>query len=244
MLVDGHDGDPLPYLDLLVERMIVQGLAQIRPGDDVVAREYGRGEAARPGRVRWVVEPISGAANLVTGMPACAVSVAAQQDGVTLAAAVADPASGWLWSAARGAGAVLREPVGTEFALWPRHVDRLDQARIATGFSGDRGVRLRQGQVAGRLLTEVRDLRTVGSTALHLCWVASGFVDGFYEHGADPASWAAGALIAEEAGAMVHAPGAPGHDHGVIGDPVFAANRGVATDLVLALRRAGAQTVL
>ncbi|WP_331709306.1 inositol monophosphatase family protein, partial [Microbacterium sp. CCH5-D1] len=50
------------------------------------------------------------------------------------------------------------------------------------------------------------DLRSVGSAALGLCLVAEGSVDAFIETDLYEFDWAAGALIAEEAGLIVKRP--------------------------------------
>ena len=46
----------------------------------------------------------------------------------------------------------------------------------------------------------------MGSAALNLCWVADGRLDGYYEHDTKLYDYAAGALIAAEAGAQVELP--------------------------------------
>jgi myo-inositol-1(or 4)-monophosphatase len=46
-------------------------------------------------------------------------------------------------------------------------------------------------------------VRRMGSAALDLCMVAAGRLDAHYEHGLHVWDWAAGALIAAEAGAVV-----------------------------------------
>lgn len=53
------------------------------------------------------------------------------------------------------------------------------------------------------MLPAVRDIRRIGAAAVDLCWVACGRVDAYYERGLQPWDWAAGAVIAEEAGAVV-----------------------------------------
>jgi myo-inositol-1(or 4)-monophosphatase len=53
----------------------------------------------------------------------------------------------------------------------------------------------------------VGDIRSLGSAALELCWVAAGRSDGYYEDELERWDWAAGALIAREAGAGVSALG-------------------------------------
>ena len=54
-----------------------------------------------------------------------------------------------------------------------------------------------------QLLPRVRDIRRAGAAALDLCMVACGRLDGYYERGLNAWDWAAGSLIASEAGATV-----------------------------------------
>jgi myo-inositol-1(or 4)-monophosphatase len=54
-----------------------------------------------------------------------------------------------------------------------------------------------------RLLPLVRDIRRGGSAASDLCWLAAGRLDAFFEAGLAPWDWAAGSLVASEAGARV-----------------------------------------
>jgi hypothetical protein len=63
--------------------------------------------------------------------------------------------------------------------------------------------RARQAEILRALLPCVGDIRRPGSAAVSLCWVACGRLDAFYEKGLQPWDYAAGALIASEAGADV-----------------------------------------
>jgi myo-inositol-1(or 4)-monophosphatase len=71
---------------------------------------------------------------------------------------------------------------------------------LATGFSYDPGRRARQGRAAGELLARVGNLRRLGSAALDLCALAAGWVDLYYEGPLHEWDFAAGLLIATEAG--------------------------------------------
>ena len=64
-------------------------------------------------------------------------------------------------------------------------------------------VRQRQGGLVGALVGRVRDIRRAGAASVDLCSVAAGRVDGYFERGLEPWDLAAGALIAEESGAVV-----------------------------------------
>jgi myo-inositol-1(or 4)-monophosphatase len=165
------------------------------------------------------------------------VSVAATVDGVSVAGAVVEPASGRVWSAALGGGADL-----DGHRLRVSEVRRLDHALVGTGFSYRSELRQRQGALAGALLPRARDLRRFGSAALDLCAVAAGRLDGYYEHAIQPWDWAAGALIAAEAGAVVRPPGSS--RGGIVdGTPMMlAATPGIVEELAHTLAELGAAT--
>lgn len=192
--------DVVTAIDTESERLIRARLAQLRPQDEVYGEEEGgRSDAAR---VTWFVDPIDGTVNFVHGHPQFAVSVAASLAGRMVAGAVVEPVSGRVWTAARGAGAWL----GAD-RLRVSDSARLDLAVVATGFAYRTARRRRQAALLQTVLGEVADVRRAGSAALDLCAVAAGWVDGYYEHGLGPWDWAAGTLIAEEAGATVVFPG-------------------------------------
>ena len=64
----------------------------------------------------------------------------------------------------------------------------------------------------------------MGSAALNLCWVGAGLLDGYFERGIKVYDYAAGALIAQEAGAQVSLPPAAG-------GLVWAASPAIANEL-------------
>ena len=82
-------------------------------------------------------------------------------------------------------------------------LDRLETALVATGFGYEADRRALQAEVLVRALPRVRDIRRAGAAALDLCSVACGRVDGYYERGLKPWDWAAGRIVASEAGAAV-----------------------------------------
>jgi myo-inositol-1(or 4)-monophosphatase len=221
--------------DRAVERLIRERLDEIWPGVPVIGEEEG-GRAPADG-LSWVVDPIDGTVNYLYGYPCYAVSVAAQVDGVSVAGAVADPAGDRMWTASRGDGARLNGRLLNVSAA-----TRLELALVATGFAYAAQRRVRQAALWAALLPRVRDLRRPGASSLDLCAVAAGWVDAYVEHGLHRWDWAAGALIAEEAGAVVRLPTDRDID-GLGADVVFAATPGIADALRVALIDCGAGSV-
>ena len=84
---------------------------------------------------------------------------------------------------------------------------------LATGFGYDPAHRQVQVRALEALLPGFGDVRRIGSAALDLCMVADGTLDAYAEFGTQEWDWAAGALIAEEAGAAVRRPASPDGTH-------------------------------
>jgi myo-inositol-1(or 4)-monophosphatase len=200
--------DVVTAVDTASEEHIVSRLLAARPDDGVLGEEGA--EHVGSSGVRWVVDPIDGTVNFLYGVPAYAVSIAAEVDGVVRAGAVLNVATGELFSATTGGGAWLTTPGAEPRPLTGSRPTSLEQTLVATGFGYRVEQRRAQGAVVARLLTQVRDIRRMGSSALDLCSVAAGRVDAYYELDLKPWDHAAGALVAGEAGIVVAGlPGRP-----------------------------------
>ena len=203
--------DVVTEMDRRSEALITGRIRADRPGDAVLGEEGGQtsgGSAGdgsarrRPGAVRWVVDPLDGTVNYLYGLPDWAVSIAAEVNGTVVAGVVEVPRFGETFTAVAGQGAWLHRGE-TTVALRCNSGVTLAQALVGTGFGYAAGRRQVQGEVVAALLPYVRDIRRGGSAAVDLCSVAAGRLDGFFERGLNYWDFAAGGLIAREAGAMV-----------------------------------------
>ncbi|MFI1962618.1 inositol monophosphatase family protein [Streptomyces pathocidini] len=187
--------DVVTEMDLASEKLITGFLAEERPDDGFLGEEGASSEGSSG--VRWVIDPIDGTVNYLYGLPAWAVSIAAEVDGEAVVGVVEVPSRGETFRAVRGGGAYLGDR-----RLAVRPAPPLEQALIGTGFGYLTERRAAQAEVLRTLLPRVRDIRRGGSAAIDLCDVACGRLDGYYERGLNPWDYAAGALIAREAGAQ------------------------------------------
>jgi len=194
--------DIVTHADRESETLIRSLLAEARPDDGFLGEEGGA-DVGSSG-LTWVVDPIDGTVNFLYGIPHYAVSIAVvegEPDPATwraLAAVVANPAIGEVFTAAAGGGAFL----GTE-PIRVAPASDLSQCLVGTGFSYSADQRLDQAAIVAKLIGRVRDIRRVGTASLDLCAVACGRLNAYYERGLKPWDHAAGALIALEAGAAV-----------------------------------------
>jgi len=217
--------DIVTEADREAEALIRGLLAEERPGDGFFGEESGA-ERGTTG-LTWIVDPIDGTVNFLYGIPHYAVSIAVvegepdPQTWTALAGCVVNPASGEVYEATVGGGAFLGgSPIRVADAVPLAH------ALVGTGFAYDSVTRGEQGQLAADLLPFVRDIRRLGTASLDLCFVAAGRQNAYYERTLSPWDYAAGALIAREAGATVKGAGEaqPGRDLVIAGHPDVAAD--------------------
>lgn len=194
------DTDPVSEADQAAERMITAALCDARPGDGLLGEEGANRESASG--LRWVIDPLDGTVNYLYGHPAWAVSIACEDAAGAVVGIVHQPALQHTFSAVRGNGAFLDgKPISVNDPV------ELAHALVGTGFAYDAEHRRRQAGIVAQVLPQVRDVRRIGSAALDLCMVAAGMLDGYYEEHTAHWDWAAGALIASEAGAQVRVAG-------------------------------------
>ena len=188
--------DVVTVMDKAAERVILDGLAAARPEDTVISEEGGGKEGSSS--VSWLVDPLDGTVNYLYGIPHYAVSVAAQEAGATVCGVVVDVERRLTYSAIVGEGS-YRD--GERLSCSQQTDPAL--SLVGTGFNYEVPLRTAQAARLPMLLPVIRDIRRAGSAALDLCAVACGQLDAFFEAGMYPWDWAAGGLIAQEAGARV-----------------------------------------
>jgi len=206
--------DIVTQMDIAVERLITRRLSELRPQDGILGEE-GASSGGISG-ITWIVDPIDGTVNYLYGLPHWGVSIAAAagspdpREWTLLAGAVYD-GTRTLWSAGRGLGSWRDETPLKRTDAAP-----LSQSLLATGFQYVASWRAAQARVVAQILPQVRDIRRLGACSVDLCLVAAGDLDVYYENGLNPWDFAAGALVAEEAGVRIGAAdGGPAH-HGLL----------------------------
>jgi myo-inositol-1(or 4)-monophosphatase len=186
--------DIATQMDKKAEKFIVESLLAARPDDGIIGEE-GSAVASKSG-ITWVIDPLDGTVNYFYGLPGWNVSIAAKDKDGSIVGVVTAPTINSTWWATRGGGAFYNghqircnEPIA------------VDRALIATGFQYDVAHRTTQMTDLAKLVPLARDVRRNGAAAVDLCHVAMGALDGYYEAGLKEWDWAAGGLVATEAGA-------------------------------------------
>ncbi|HEV2368957.1 MAG TPA: inositol monophosphatase family protein, partial [Acidimicrobiales bacterium] len=93
------DGTPVGEADMAVEKVLLESLADARPGDAVLSEESGtRGASAR----RWIVDPIDGTVPFLAGDPEWGTHVVLEVSGEIVIGVVTRPALDRRYWAQRG----------------------------------------------------------------------------------------------------------------------------------------------
>lgn len=183
---------PVTEADLAVNALLAARLRAARPEYGWLSEEDGDDPDRTRRAAVFVVDPIDGTRAFAAGQDAFAISIAVVRDGRAVAGVVHLPARGTTYAAEAG-GPALRD--GAPLATSGR--DSPEGARMLTSAAA-----LAPAHWAGPVPAVTRHFRP--SLAWRLCLVAEGRHDGVLTLG-DTWEWdvAAGALIAERAGATV-----------------------------------------
>lgn len=183
-------------VDLHSEEMLQSGLKSILPDAGFYGEETG---CQGHDHLRWIVDPLDGTTNFLSGLEQFSISVALEKDGRTQLGVVYRPASEEIYAAVRGQGVRHNGQIRGTLAG-----QSLRLALIGTGFPFRSADLARYFfPCAEDVLYRCRGIRRCGSAALDLCYVASGYLQGFWESDLQPYDVAAALLFLEETGCTV-----------------------------------------
>ena len=204
------DADWVTAFDVAAENAVRAVIADARPHDVITGEELAPALPAEASGYRWSIDPLDGTMNFIRNIAYYGTSVAVMgPDGEWLAGVVNAPALRRIYFASKGGGAWLDETradglQSTRQLRGP--VESRGGTLLSTSLTYDPDVRRRLVSELDGRLDHFGDFRRLGSAALELCAVAEGSVDAYLEYGLFEHDFAAGGLIAEEAGAWVHRP--------------------------------------
>jgi myo-inositol-1(or 4)-monophosphatase len=181
------------------EALIVERLAAAFPGDRIVAEEGSRVDGQAGGGRVWYIDPLDGTTNFAHGFPLFSVSMGLVENGRPVLGVVEAPAVGWSFSGsvAGGGASCNGRPIA------PSQVDRLGGGLLVTGFPYARNPVQTNLPEWGAFTAAAQGTRRLGSAALDLCFVACGWLDGYWERALHPWDLVGGAAIVLAAGGQV-----------------------------------------
>lgn len=190
------DGSLVTAADLAVQRSICDELGRAYPELPVLGEEMSRQEQERllgdADTGVWCLDPLDGTSNYAYGFPYFCVSLALLRGGEPILGCIYDPVHGECFCAERGGGAFLD---GKPLHLDSKRTELGDcLAMVDLKRLPERDL-LRMGAASS-----FRSQRNLGAVALDWCWLAAGRFQLYLHGGQKLWDYAAGRLIATEAG--------------------------------------------
>ena len=191
------DGSLVTEADHAAQRMLSRSLAAVHDvpllGEEMTRVEHERIFAA--GGRFWCVDPLDGTRNFAHGIPTFAVSVALIEDARPVFGTVYDPIADEAFFAVRGAGAWLNHRPLTVPKDAPMLRDAVADVSLRAPFNAMRAAFKQRPPFARRV--------TGGSATLAWCHLAAARIDALISPAQKMWDYAAGSLIAHEAGASL-----------------------------------------
>jgi myo-inositol-1(or 4)-monophosphatase len=189
--------DLVTDVDKRCEELIVSSLEREFPGFGILGEE-GTDQSGLPDSpYRWIIDPLDGTTNYVHNFPFYSVSIALFEHDEPSIGVVHWTPFQRTYTAIADHGSYLNGR-----RLRASNTASLSGALVATGVPYDRASSVENNvDYIGHIIPRVQGLRRAGSVALDTSFVGEGVFDGYWELKIKLWDFAAGALIASEAGA-------------------------------------------
>lgn len=169
--------DLVTEADKEAESVVRNYLNEVLNGTDfsIVGEEEGGNTR---GRYVWYVDPLDGTANFAKGIPIYAVSIGVLDNGKFYIGAIYHPTENMLYWGSVNTGTWLNGR-----RVYPQYEVEVSKAYVGLGFPRRC---TEEAQNASLLFQDysalnARKFRSIGSAALGLAWVASGFLDMYFQ---------------------------------------------------------------
>ena len=193
------DADYVTAVDLEISRRVKEKLRELYPTYGFFSEEEA-GELSDP---CWILDPIDGTTNLMFDYRLSSISLGLYRNGQIDFGIVYNPYTNETFTAVRDE---YGRPVGAWLNGREIHVNTrsIHESLIEFGAGSTRKAQADQNfSLACEIFKEVLDIRRICSSALDLCYIACGRIDGYFEQVLKPWDVAAGSLILEAAGGMI-----------------------------------------
>ncbi len=231
---EGH-ANYVTNIDCAVQAYLEEKLLQLLPGSVFIGEE--KDNQALTDTPTWIVDPLDGTTNMIHDYHLSAVSIALCRDRKPVTGLIWQPFTREMFYAEAGKGAFLND--------CPIHVSEVpyQNALVAVGtapyYEELEEISLK---LAYDFLHHCADIRRSGSAAMDLAYLACGRHEIFFEMRLKPWDYAAGSLIAEEAGGQVQMPLAGGGMDYDLSTAILAATPACMPKALEAFRRYGLKT--
>ena len=188
------DADFVTLVDISISNYLKNELKKIYPDAGFFSEE----ESGKLTDVCWILDPIDGTTNLVYGYNMSSISLALYKNGKIVFGVVYNPFTKECFHSIIGEGAYLNKE---KISVSSRE---LKDSLIEFGAGSTRKSEAEKTfKIAKEVFCNCVDLRRICSSALDICYIAAGRIDGYFESRLKPWDYAAASLILQEAGGSI-----------------------------------------
>ncbi len=186
------------HADIVCQKIIVDRIKETYPDHGFLAEEGpGGGMFMQPPRsaqpIWWVIDPIDGTNNYAHGLLCFAVSIAVVYEGRPIVAVIFDPATESMYTAVKDGEAQLNN---SRITASSDDVSEFSSFGISSHFKPEQTDKINEVMLSTKF-------RNLGTTALHMAYVAKGAMVGMIATEVRLWDIAAGILLVELAGGVV-----------------------------------------
>lgn len=184
--------DLVTSLDLRVQEFLYNSLSQKFPEIGFLGEESGMDKKPST-KGYWVIDPIDGTVNFSKMLPMFCISAAYVENDEPKYGIIYAPVMNQIITAEKDKGVLLNEE-----KVVPKWAKNIDDAMISMG-----NIRGKTYKYFEALETKVMRLRLLGTAALQIAYVGTGYFDAFISVKGNSWDVAAGYIIVKEAGGII-----------------------------------------
>lgn len=196
--VKANDGSLVTQMDRMIENFFCKKIKEHFPQDGYLGEEGNRKEIDPHSGTLWIIDPIDGTTNYIYQKYNFAISLAVYYEGVGQVGVVYNVMADELFYAVKGHGAFVNGTL----------LEKLGEVPISKGIVGLNARWLIQADkeetnTLVEMIKYVRGIRSYGSAAIEIAYVAAGRLDGYISMRLSPWDFAAGKILLAEVGGII-----------------------------------------
>ena len=208
--------DFVSYVDKGSEELIFSKLEPLIPGAGFIGEENTHNVEGKS--YQWIVDPLDGTTNFIHGLFPYSVSIALMHKQEIVLGVIYEIGADEAFFSWKNAPAYCNHKM-----ISVSKMSKIQDSMISTGFPYSNFSRLKPFiNSMNFFMKNAQALRSFGSAATDLAYLARGQIDGYYEYDLKPWDVAAGVLIVKQAGGLIS--DFSGGDNYLFGEEIVAAN--------------------
>jgi myo-inositol-1(or 4)-monophosphatase len=192
-------------IDRLCENAILDTISAHFPDHSYLSEEIGL--IKKKSRMIWIIDPLDGTCNFFQGLPFFCTSISCYiiEEGTNdyelpVIGVIYLPLLDELYYAIKGQGSYFNNNL-----INRNYQKDFKDAVIATSFGSSQNSIEKMGRILTTLAQRVKKIRCFGSSAIELCYIAAGHLDGVILNGISQWDFSAAKIILEESGLKIKA---------------------------------------